>query len=90
MSNALTLHDMSPGLRKVVGRESPRATLAEEPDAGNPLVRIWRGAELGNRSAYSTTVFAWLIDKTQVLYFSSRFLILKNKTSLAALFILLL
>ena len=34
MSNALTLHDMSPGLRKVVGRESPRATLAEEPDAG--------------------------------------------------------
>ena len=57
MSNALTLHDMSPGLRKVVGRESPRATLAEEPDAGHPLVRIWRGAELGNRSAYSTTVF---------------------------------
>jgi hypothetical protein len=53
----LTLHDMSPGLRKVVGRESPRATLAEEPDAGNPLVRIWRGAELGNRSAYSTTAF---------------------------------
>ena len=33
---------------------------------------------------------AWLIDKTQVLYFSSRFLILKNKTSLAALCILLL
>ena len=33
---------------------------------------------------------SWLIDKTQVLYFSSRFLILKNKTSLAALFILLL
>ena len=57
MSNALTLHDMSPGLRKVVGRESPRATLAEEPDAGNPLVRIWRGAELGNRSAYSTKPF---------------------------------
>ena len=58
MSNAWTLHDMSPGLRKVVGRESPRATLAEEPDAGNPLVRIWRGAELGNRSAYSTSPFA--------------------------------
>jgi hypothetical protein len=58
MSNALTLHDMSPGLRKVVGRESPRATLAEEPDAGNPLVRIWRGAELGNRSAYSTSHFS--------------------------------
>jgi len=58
MSNALTLHDMSPGLRKVVGRESPRATLAEEPDAGNPLVRIWRGAELGNRSAYSTPAFS--------------------------------
>jgi putative transposase len=34
--------------------------------------------------------WTWLIDKTQVLYFSSRFLILKNKTSLAALFILLL
>jgi len=33
---------------------------------------------------------SWLIDKTQVLYFSSRFLIRKNKTSLAALFILLL
>jgi hypothetical protein len=32
----------------------------------------------------------WLTDKTQVLYFSSRFLILKNKTRLAALFILLL
>ena len=60
MSNALTLHDMSPGLRKVVGRESPRATSAEEPDAGNPLVRIWRGAELGNRSAYSTTAFLTL------------------------------
>src|SRR5215813_3430895 len=30
---------------------------AEEPDAGNPLVRIWRGAGMGNRSAYSTTVF---------------------------------
>ena len=58
MSNALTLHDMSPGLRKVVGRESPRATLAEEPDAGHPLVRIWRGAELGNRSAYSTSHFS--------------------------------
>jgi hypothetical protein len=57
MSNALTLHDMSPGLRKGVGRESPRATVAEEPEAGNPLVRIWRGAEWGNRSAYSTTVF---------------------------------
>jgi hypothetical protein len=36
------------------------------------------------------TLVAWLIDKTQVLYFSSRFLIRKNKTSLAALFILLL
>jgi hypothetical protein len=58
MSNALTLHDMSPGLRKVVGRESPRATWAEEPDARNPLVRIWRGAELGNRSAYSTSHFS--------------------------------
>jgi hypothetical protein len=58
MSNALTWHDRSSGLRKVVGRESPRAPLAEEPDAGNPLVRIWRGAELGNRSAYSTSHFS--------------------------------
>ena len=54
MSNALTLADMSPGLRKVMGRESPRATSAEEPDAGNPLVRIWRGAGVGNLPAYST------------------------------------
>jgi len=57
MPNALTLADMSPGLRKVVGRESPRATSAEEPDAGNPLVRIWRGAGTGNLPAYSTTAF---------------------------------
>ena len=57
MSNALTLSDMSPALRKVVGRESPRATSAEEPDAGNPLVRIWRGAGMGNRPAYSTKHF---------------------------------
>ena len=33
---------------------SPRATSAEEPEGGNLLVRIWRGAELGNHSAYST------------------------------------
>src|SRR5438105_1518453 len=57
MPNALTLADMSPGHRKVVGRESPRATSAEEPDAGNPLVRIWRGAGTGNLPAYSTTAF---------------------------------
>jgi len=57
MPNALTLADMSPGLRKVVGRESPRATSAEEPDAGNPLVRIWRGAGTGNLPAYSTSTF---------------------------------
>ena len=57
MSNALTWSDMSPALRKVVGRESPRATSAEEPDAGNPLVRIWRGAGMGNRPAYSTSTF---------------------------------
>ena len=59
MPNALTLADMSPGLRKVVGRESPRATSAEEPDAGNPLVRIWRGAGVGNLPAYSTTLFCY-------------------------------
>ena len=41
MSNALTWHDRSPELRKRVGQESPRATSAAEPDAGNPLVRIW-------------------------------------------------
>ena len=56
MFNALTLSDMSPALRKVVGRESPRVTSAEEPDAGNPLVRIWRGAGMGNLPAYSTRV----------------------------------
>jgi RNA-directed DNA polymerase len=32
----------------------PRATSTEEPDGGNLLVRIWRGAGTGNRSAYST------------------------------------
>jgi hypothetical protein len=57
MPNALTLDDMSPGLRKVVGRESPRVTSTEEPDGGNLLVRIWRGAGVGNLPAYSTTVF---------------------------------
>src|SRR5262249_12423103 len=40
------------------GDVSPRATSAEEPEAGNPLVRIWRGAGTGNRSAYSTTAFS--------------------------------
>src|SRR5262249_11892109 len=67
MSNALTLSDMSPALRKVVGRESPRATSAEEPDAGNPLVRIWRGAGMGNRPAYSTTAFSTTRVRTSVL-----------------------
>src|SRR5215467_2402 len=57
MPNALTLDDMSPGLRKVVGRESPRVTSTEEPDGGNLLVRIWRGAGVGNLPAYSTTAF---------------------------------
>jgi hypothetical protein len=37
---------------------SPRATPTEEPDGGNLLVRIWRGAGVGNRPAYSTTAFA--------------------------------
>jgi hypothetical protein len=32
----------------------PRATSTEEPDGGNLLVRIWRGAGTGNRPAYST------------------------------------
>ena len=36
------------------------------------------------QTVQNTIAYAWLIDKTQVLYFSSRFLILKNKTSLAA------
>src|SRR5262245_63255634 len=58
MPNALTLDDMSPGLRKVVGRESPRVTSTEEPDGGNLLVRIWRGAGVGNLPAYSTTAFS--------------------------------
>src|SRR6266568_1157919 len=57
MPNALTLDDMSPRLRKVVGRESPRVTSTEEPDGGNLLVRIWRGAGVGNLPAYSTTAF---------------------------------
>ena len=54
MPNALTLDDMSLRLRKVVGRESPRVTSAEEPDGGNLLVRIWRGAGVGDLPAYST------------------------------------
>ena len=33
---------------------SPRATPTEEPDGGNLLVRIWRGAGVGNLPAYST------------------------------------
>ena len=37
---------------------SPRATPTEEPDGGNLLVRIWRGAGVGNLPAYSTTAFA--------------------------------
>ena len=57
MPNALTLDDRSPRLRKVVGRESPRVTSTEEPDGGNLLVRIWRGAGVGNLPAYSTTAF---------------------------------
>jgi RNA-directed DNA polymerase len=36
----------------------PRATSTEEPDGGNLLVRIWRGAGTGNRPAYSTTAFS--------------------------------
>src|SRR5262250_74356 len=39
------------------GDVEPRATSAEEPDGGNLLVRIWRGAGTGNLPAYSTTVF---------------------------------
>jgi hypothetical protein len=37
---------------------SPRATSTEEPDGGNLLVRIWRGAGMGNLPAYSTTAFS--------------------------------
>jgi len=37
---------------------SPRATSTEEPDGGNLLVRIWRGAGVGNLPAYSTTAFS--------------------------------
>ena len=40
------------------------------------------------RDSWNMTAVTWLTDKTQVLYFSSRFLIRKNKTSLAALSIL--
>jgi hypothetical protein len=56
MPKALTLADMSPRLRKGVGRASPRVTSAEEPDGGNLLVRIWRGVGLGDLPAYSTTL----------------------------------
>ena len=55
MPNALTLADMSPGLLKVV---EPRVTPTEEPDGGNLLVRIWRGAGAGNLPAYSTRAFS--------------------------------
>src|SRR4030095_1725214 len=58
MPHALTLSDMPPRLRKVVGGESPRVTSTEEPDGGNLLVRIWRGAGVGNLPAYSTTAFS--------------------------------
>jgi hypothetical protein len=58
MPHALTLDDMSPRLRKVVGRASPRVTSTEEPDGGTLLVRIWRGAGVGNLPAYSTTAFS--------------------------------
>jgi hypothetical protein len=38
---------------------SPRVTLTEEPDGGNLLVRIWRGAGVGNLPAYSTRHFCF-------------------------------
>src|SRR5262249_16999089 len=38
------------------GDVEPRATSVEEPDGGNLLVRIWRGAGVGNLPAYSTTL----------------------------------
>ena len=37
---------------------SPRVTSAEEPDGGNLLVRLWRGAGTGNLPAYSTSPFS--------------------------------
>src|SRR3989441_9802198 len=40
----------------ILGPE-PRVTSTEEPDGGNLLVRIWRGAGVGNLPAYSTTAF---------------------------------
>ena len=36
---------------------SPRATPTEEPEGGNLLVRIWRGAGVGNLPAYSISHF---------------------------------
>jgi hypothetical protein len=41
---------------------SPRATPTEEPDGGNLLVRIWRGAGVGNLPAYSTCDQAMLVE----------------------------
>jgi len=35
----------------------PRGTSTEEPDGGNLLVRLWRGAGVGNLPAYSTKHF---------------------------------
>src|SRR4029453_18234835 len=40
------------------GVGNPRVTPTEEPDGGNLLVRIWRGAGAGNLPAYSTAVAA--------------------------------
>src|SRR5262245_32715034 len=47
-----------PRIRVRIWGVSPRVTLTEEPDGGNLLVRIWRGAGVGNRPAYSTTAFS--------------------------------
>jgi hypothetical protein len=57
-AQALPWEPRSPGLVTVVETVEPRATSAEEPDAGNPLVRSWRGAGTGNLPAYSTKPFS--------------------------------
>jgi len=68
----------SPGTRMMEGLEGLFTPLAL---SFSPPVQGHTGFDL---------CWGWLIDKTQILYFSSRFLILKNNTSLATLFILLL
>src|SRR5207249_261919 len=57
----------------------PQVTSAEEPDGGNLLVRIWRGAGVGNLPAYSTTVFCYRCRADNAAH-TACFLLLPNQT----------